>query len=116
MTAPPPAPGGPLLSTAWSSSGERCILTVSGDLDATAAPALGCCLLDVLARSGVREVELDLREVGFLDSAGLTALVVAHQAAQRTGQALCMRCGTNRAVLRPMGITGLSTVFTLVDE
>ncbi len=91
------------------------VLTVRGDVDACTAPRLADLLLDVLGRSGTSDVDLDLRGVTFLDSAGLTALVAAHQEAQRTGRLLRITPGTARAVLRPLQITGLTAVLDLVD-
>lgn len=90
-------------------------VTVRGEVDADSAPGLRACLLQVLDRPGVTTVDLDLTGVTFLDSAGLTALVVAHRAARSSGRVLTMRCGTSRAVVRPLQITGLAGVFTIVD-
>ena len=98
---------------ATSSSGT--VVCVSGEIDSTTAPGLGSCLLDVIARSADGVIEVDLREVTFLDSAGLAALATAHRAADAAGRELQMRCGTTRAVVRPLQITGLTTVLDLVD-
>ena len=120
MAAPPgtdPGAADPRhLDIAVSTLGDRCTVTVTGDVDPLSAPVLADRLLQVLARPDAAEVELDLRAVTFLDSAGLTALVVAHQSAERAGRVLRMRCGSTRPVLRPLQITGLATVFTLVDD
>jgi anti-sigma B factor antagonist len=98
---------------ATSSSGTTVV--VSGEVDSTTAPGLRNCLLEVISRPGTTAVEVDLRDVTFLDSAGLSALATAHRAAVAAGRALQMRCGTTRAVVRPLQITGLWTVFTVVD-
>jgi anti-sigma B factor antagonist len=98
---------------ATSSSGTT--VTVSGEVDSTTAPGLRNCLLEVMGRPGTGAVEVDLREVTFLDSAGLSALATAHRAAVAAGCDLHMRCGTTRAVVRPLQITGLWSVFTVVD-
>jgi anti-sigma B factor antagonist len=98
---------------ATSSTGTT--VCISGEVDSTTAPGLGNCLLEVIARPGTSSVEVDLRDVTFLDSAGLSALATAHRAAQAAGRELRMRCGTTRAVVRPLQITGLWTVFTVVD-
>ena len=90
-------------------------VTVTGEVDARCAPVLERGLLEVLTRPDVAVVELDLSRVAFLGAAGLTTLVLAHRTAERTGRLLRMRCGANRAVRRPLDLTGLSTVFTLVD-
>ena len=98
---------------ATSSSGST--VTVTGEIDSTTAPGLRNCLVEVIARPGTAAVELDLRGVTFLDSAGLSALATAHRAAVAAGRELRMRCGTTRAVARPLQITGLWGVFTVVD-
>jgi anti-sigma B factor antagonist len=92
-----------------------CTVTVAGDVDSRGAPRLADCLRDALGRSDVSQVDLDLREVTFLGAAGLTALVGAHRTAHDAGQVLRIRCGTRRAVLRPLELTGLTTVLTLVE-
>ena len=92
-----------------------CAVTVVGDLDSIGAPVRSSCLEQLFDHPDVRAVELDLTGVTFLDAAGLTALARAHRSAERTGQALRMRCGTGRAVLRPLQLTGLAGRFTLLD-
>ena len=54
---------------------------------------------------------VDLSEVTFLDSAGLSTLAGAHLAAKRSSRTLLLRCGQARAVLRPLQITGLWDVL-----
>jgi anti-sigma B factor antagonist len=92
-----------------------CTVTVVGEVDTLGAPVLDGCLDELLAHPDVRAIELDLSGVTFLDSAGLTVLACAHRTAQGAGRVLRMRCGTGRAVLRPLQITGLADVLTLVD-
>jgi anti-sigma B factor antagonist len=96
-----------------SSSGTT--VCVSGEIDSTTAPGLRNCLLEVIARPGSGAVEVDLRQVTFLDSAGLSALATAHRAAEAAGRVLQVRCGTTRAVVRPLQITGLWAVFAVID-
>ena len=98
-----------------ATSAAGCTVTVSGEVDSATAPGLRNCLLEVLSRPGATSVEVDLRGVTFLDSAGLSALATAHRAAQAAGRELVMRCGNARAVARPLQITGLWDVFTVVD-
>ncbi|MGY2079835.1 STAS domain-containing protein [Modestobacter sp. SYSU DS0657] len=92
-----------------------CTVTVSGEVDSTTAPGLRGAILEVLARPGLDVVELDLSGVTFLDSAGLSVLATAHRTALAAGRTLRMRCGTARAVVRPLQITGLWDVFDVVD-
>jgi anti-sigma B factor antagonist len=96
-------------------SDDGCRVTVQGEVDSSTAPDLRDCLLEVLSRPGSADVEVDLTRVTFLDSAGLSALAVAHRAGVSAGRGLRVRCGTARAVVRPLQITGLWDVFTVVD-
>jgi len=98
-----------------ATSSSCATVVVSGEIDSTTAPGLRNCLLEVLSRPGSTAVELDLRGVTFLDSAGLSALATAHRSAQAAGRTLHMRCGTTRAVVRPLQITGLWTLFDVLD-
>lgn len=104
------------LAITCNRTADACVVTLTGDVDATTAPDLRRVLLRWLDQPDVGEVHLDLRRVTFLDSAGLTALVVAHRAAQDSGRGLSLRCGSSRAVLRPLEITGLLTVLTVTDR
>jgi len=96
-------------------SADGALITVSGEIDSTTAPGLRTCLLEVLDRPGTLTVEVDLSGVTFLDSAGLSALATAHRAAEAGGRTLQMRCGGTRAVVRPLEITGLWDVFTVIS-
>jgi len=97
-----------------ATSADGFLITVSGEIDFTTAPGLRTCLLEVLDRPDAATVEVDLTDVTFLDSAGLSALAMAHRAAEAAGRALPMRVGSTRAVVRPLQITGLWDVFTVI--
>jgi anti-sigma B factor antagonist len=115
MTASPIGIDPTRIDVRAATSSAGCTVVVSGEVDSTTAPGLRNCLLEVIARPGTAPIEVDLRGVTFLDSAGLSALATAHRAADAAGRALRMRCGTTRAVVRPLQITGLWTVFTVID-
>ena len=97
-----------------ATSADGTMISVSGEIDSTTAPGLRSCLLEVLDRPGTTTVEVDLTGVTFLDSAGLSALATAHRAAEAGGRTLRMRVGSTRAVVRPLEITGLWDVFTVI--
>ena len=97
-----------------ATSVDGAMITVSGEIDSTTAPGLRTCLLEVLDRPGTVTVDVDLTGVSFLDSAGLSALATAHRAAEAGGRTLRMRVGGTRAVVRPLQITGLWDVFTVI--
>jgi anti-sigma B factor antagonist len=99
-----------------TTSAHGCSVTVHGEVDSTTAPGLRDCLLDALSRPGSAPVEVDLSQVTFLDSAGLSALAVAHRTAVGAGREFRIRCGSARAVVRPLQITGLWDVFTVVRD
>jgi anti-sigma B factor antagonist len=87
-----------------SSAGST--VCVTGEVDSTTAPGLRNCLLEVIARPGTTAVEVDLRGVTFLDSAGLSVLAGAHRRA--AGRDVRLRVlASSRAVIRPLQITGL---------
>jgi len=62
------------------------IVVPSGELDLASAPELRE-QLERAWRSGAQQVIVDLRDVQFMDSTGLHAIVGAHQYAQESGLA-----------------------------
>jgi anti-sigma B factor antagonist len=88
-----------------SASGSGTIVTAAGEIDSTSAPVLRQHL-DALLDGVVGDLTVDLRQVSFLDSAGLCVLATAHRRAVR--QDVRMRVlASSRAVIRPLQITGL---------
>jgi len=66
------------------------VYALSGDLDNASAGAL-VRRLTALAEGTVGDVVLDLSGVGFLDSAGLEALIRAHRGLRADGRRLVLR-------------------------
>jgi anti-anti-sigma factor len=54
---------------------DHLLAVVQGDLDIVSTPRIGAALPDVFKQAGDRRVLLDLRQVDYLDSVGLTVLV-----------------------------------------
>jgi anti-sigma B factor antagonist len=105
VTAPSLDPARELVTIDVSAAGPVQIVTAVGEIDSTSAPLLRQHL-DALLDAGVDELTVDLRQVSFLDSAGLCVLATAHRRAVR--QDVRMRVlASSRAVIRPMQITGL---------
>jgi anti-sigma B factor antagonist len=105
VTAPSLDPASELVTIDVSVAGPVQVVTAAGEIDSTSAPLLRQHL-DALLDTGVDELTVDLRQVSFLDSAGLCALATAHRRAVR--QDVRMRVlASSRAVIRPMQITGL---------
>lgn len=63
---------------------------LSGELDLESAPALEKCLGEILAEDHDR-ILLDLNELTFVDSAGVTVLIRAKREAEERGRRLRLR-------------------------
>ena len=86
------------------------LLVLRGDLDLSTAAQLREALVEVIGE-GARIV-IDMEALDFLDSAGLGILVGGLKRARTHGGELELVC-SNRAVLKPIEITGLDRVFTI---
>jgi len=86
------------------------VLHVAGEVDLLTANALGDRIREQLVPEN-RVLVLDLGKVSFLGSAGLAEIVAAGQA---DGPKVVL-VATNRAVLRPLDVTGLLALFTVYD-
>jgi len=69
---------GPFHLESIAAGGDRAVLRIDGDIDTCTAPQLRERVRD-LAGNGTVHVIADLRGTGFLDSAGLGALVAARK-------------------------------------
>ena len=94
-----------------TAGGDCAVLRMDGEIDAYAAPQIRERVLD-LASNGTVHIIADLRGAGFLDSAGLGALVGSRTGLRARGGSLALvaSAGRIRQVLR---ITGLSDAFAL---
>lgn len=93
--------------------GSAAVVAVAGEVDMFTAPRLHAAVSRALADPEVEVTVIDLTDVEFLDQAGLTALVEAHQAAQRRDEPLRVVVDHTRPVIRPLELTGLERVLTL---
>ena len=87
--------------------GRYVVITIGGELDMTAAPALAEYLTAVLGRQAGRDVILDVRGVSFADVAGLRALLAADCTVKDSGGSLRL-AGAPRQLRRALAITGLT--------
>lgn len=110
MTTQPsvPQPGSLSLTTRWDESGAA-VLLVTGDLDMLTAPQLTQSLDEVLDRHP-RLAVVDLTKVDFLGSAGLAALVTAHERADGTRLRIV---ASARQTQRAFSMTGLDELLDL---
>jgi anti-sigma B factor antagonist len=108
---------GPLHLESVAAGGDRAVLRVDGDIDACTAPQLRERVMD-LAGAGTVHVIADLRGAGFLDSAGLRALVAARTELRGRAGSLMLVAGGGRIapVLRITGLTGAFALHSCVLE
>jgi anti-sigma B factor antagonist len=90
------------------------IVRVGGEIDMLTTPLLGACLTEQL-QTGPRLLVVDMREVGFLGSSGLAALVTAREGASDRDVTLRL-VSANHAVLRPLTATGLAELFDIYAD
>ena len=94
--------------------GQATVIAVSGELDLASSPALQ----EELDRVGASDAQLliiDLRDLDFMDSTGLSVLVRAHQRIEEQGRQLAMVRGPQQ-VQRLLSLTGVAERLTLVDS
>jgi anti-sigma B factor antagonist len=90
------------------------VLSVTGEIDLYTAPTLQSELTAAL-RSGQVCLIVDMAGVEFCDSTGINVLLAAHRHAREQGGELQLaRPGS--ATRRVLQVTGLESVFTVVDE
>jgi anti-sigma B factor antagonist len=83
---------------------------LAGELDLAAAPELEATLHDAGARAQV--VVLDLRQLGFIDSAGVHAILRASVRAQQAGRRLIVARG-QRQVARLLGLAQVAGILEI---
>jgi anti-sigma B factor antagonist len=94
--------------------GHAQVLEVSGELDLAAAASLEE-ELDRALSSGSQVIVIDLKELDFIDSTGLSVLVRAHQRAHETGLEMGL-VNPGAQVERLLSLTGLAARLTLSDS
>ena len=93
--------------------GSATRLALSGEVDVLTAAAIRSAASLAIAE-GAPELRLDLRDVTFMDSQGVSALVDAHRALARQGARLVLADAPVR-VSRLLELTGLDQVIDLAD-
>jgi anti-sigma B factor antagonist len=83
---------------------ERAELRLMGELDLASSPAFEA-ELDKVPETA--EIIVDLRELAFIDSTGISALVRAHQRSQQAGGSLTVVTSGEGQVFGLLQLTGL---------
>jgi anti-anti-sigma factor len=96
------------------SEGKAAVVVVSGELDLASGPELERAL-EQLADPPTELLVIDLRQVEFMDSTGLSIIVKAHQRFADAGRQLALVRGTSQ-VQRLLDLTGVAERLPLVDS
>jgi anti-sigma B factor antagonist len=95
--------------------GRACtVVQVSGELDMGTRPMLEDCLRDVID-GGARHVVLDFAGVTFMDSSGLSLLVLALKRLGDIGGRLCL-AGVQQPVRKVLVRSAVDTVLDVYDS
>jgi anti-anti-sigma factor len=97
-----------------SHDGPRALILVRGELDLASGPELEA-KLDHISGPATEVLVIDLRELEFMDSTGLSILVRAHQRLSEEGCEMGLVRGTPQ-VQRLLDLTGVADRLKLVDE
>jgi anti-sigma B factor antagonist len=90
-------------------------MSVQGEIDLYTVPRLQRELAGVLAASEPVRLVVDLSGVDFCDSTGVNVLLAAHRQAREHGGNLEL-AAPRPAVRKILQVTGLETVFTVVEN
>lgn len=89
----------------------KAIVTIEGRVDAETAPDLKSRLKD-LAQYRVMQAFVDVEDVDFIDSSGLSAMVSGLKALRKHGGTLIL-CGPQPQALKALRLTLLDRVFPI---
>jgi anti-anti-sigma factor len=92
---------------------DRIVLRLSGELDLASVPLLQS-VLDAVELEGPSLVLLDLRDLQFMDSTGLRAILAAHERSQQRGHEFAVTRGSDQ-VERLLKITQVSEHLRVLD-
>jgi anti-sigma B factor antagonist len=98
------------LSIALHDEGPSRVLQLIGELDIGTAPALQAKLMALLASDG--NVIVDLTALSFMDSSGISALIVAHKRSIDQGRKMILR-NPRGPVAKVLAVSGTDQVFAI---
>ena len=89
--------------------GNKLTVALEGRLDTTTAPELESALKDAL--NGVTELELDLKELAYISSAGLRVLLSAQKVMNKQGSMVILNA--NNDLMEIFEVTGFTDILTI---
>jgi anti-sigma B factor antagonist len=90
---------------------DRTVITLSGYLDAATAPCLSQEFTE-LSRLGITRIDVDLANLDFMDSSGLSVLVAEHKRTRNDGGGLVIM-SPDRSVIRLFQLNGLMSYLVV---
>ena len=103
------------LNVSSRSHDDHTIVTISGEIDLYTAPRLHGELVALIADGKPARVVVDMSGVEFCDSTGMNVLLSCLRRARERGGELEI-ASPKPAVRKILQVTGLDSVFTLVDD
>jgi anti-sigma B factor antagonist len=104
----------PSFRVTMTGTADRAEVSLEGELDLSTAPQLRERLV-ALAEQDETDIVLDLTRLNFVDSTGLSVLVMAFNRSRAAGGSITLR-NPSASVLRILEITGLVSVFNVESE
>jgi anti-sigma B factor antagonist len=108
-----PSPADPIVTV--RRSGERAIVTLSGELDAEVEAEVTRTINQAVALPGLTALRLDTTRVTFMDSSGLRLLVISGQLAGDHGVELSVVVTEGGPVARLIELTGLDRALPILS-
>jgi anti-sigma B factor antagonist len=107
-------PDDELLSIAVEHDRGRAWVRVTGELDMSDVTRLREVLRDV-ERQLPHTIVLDLRALDFIDSSGLSELLIARRRGERVGRRVLLSTSPDTATASVLAMTGIDSVMENVD-
>jgi len=102
------------MQLAVDQNSEHTVLAVSGEIDLATSPQLDEAIVEAINQE-ISHLTIDLTDVTFLDSSGLSVIVKALKRS-REKNAIFDVVASNERVLKVFTITGLNTVITIYPD
>ena len=103
------------LKVTTRSQGDHTVISVAGEIDLYTAPRLQSELTSVLSDNKSAQIVVDMSAVEFCDSTGMNVLLSCLRRVRERGGELEI-ASPKPAVRKILQVTGLDSVFTLVDD